>query len=390
MAEKDLALALRDISEMEHTGDKNRKQTTLGLIWNTETDEMFLRKPDFNLNANQRLTKRQVVSLSHQVFDPLSWWAPFYVQMNLCCSKVVRQTPDWDEEISSELNKEWDKAVRQWEGMELASLPRRRISLNVEDNSFYEYHMFADSSKDVAAAAVCLRVKIGECYTVHLVAAKTSVISATEMARGSMSRKEIIALNIGARLLRECLDATTLPINNFELGSDSRTVIQWCTEKSLALQVCERNRVDLILRNSDGTLPRYIPTDINPADVVTRPFNANHQVRWQLWLQGPDFLKLPDSSWEEHKFSGTAQNVSPRESRVAFVSSTSANDSRFLQYHLDRTNELSKAIRVTCAVAKCFQKWKKVLKRLAQEDTCSQPPDEQQVARMILIRATQN
>ena len=235
VAEKDLAPALRDISEMEHTGDKNRKQTTLGLIWNTETDELLLRKPDFNLNANQRLAKKQVVSLSHQVFDPLTWWAPFHVQMNLCCSKIVRQTPDWDEEISHELNKEWDKAVRELEGMDLASLPQRRIPLNVEDNSTYEYHMFADSSKDVAAAAVYLRVKTGECYTVHLVAAKTSVISATEMARGSMSRKETIALDIGARLLRECLDATTLPIDNFELWSDSRTVIQWCTEKSLAL-----------------------------------------------------------------------------------------------------------------------------------------------------------
>ena len=41
-------------------------------------------------------------------------------------------------------------------------------------------------------------------------------------------------------------------------------------------------------------------------------------------------------------------------------------------------------------MAKCFQKWKKVLKRLAQEDTSSQPPAEQQVTRMIQIRAAQN
>ena len=225
MAEKDLALALRDISEMEHTGDKNRNQTTLGLIWNTEANEMFLRKPDFNLNANQRLTKRQVVSLSHQVFDPLSWWAPFYVQMNLCCSKIVRQTPDWDEEISPELKREWDKAVRQLEGINLAPLPRKRIPSSMDDTSSYEYHVFADTSKDVAAAAVYLRVKTADRYTVHLVAAKTSVISTTEMARGSMTRKEIIALDIGARLLRECLDSATLPIDNFELWSDSWTVI---------------------------------------------------------------------------------------------------------------------------------------------------------------------
>ena len=97
----------------------------------------------------------------------------------------------------------------------MAPLPRKGIPSSVDDNSSYEYQVFADSSKDVAAAAVYLRVKTAACYTVHLVAAKTSVISTMEMARGSMPRKEIITFDIGARLLPQCLDSTTLPIDNF-------------------------------------------------------------------------------------------------------------------------------------------------------------------------------
>ena len=41
-------------------------------------------------------------------------------------------------------------------------------------------------------------------------------------------------------------------------------------------------------------------------------------------------------------------------------------------------------------MVKSLQKWKKVLKKPAKEDTWSQPPDEQQVARKVLVRAAQN
>ena len=77
--------------------------------------------------------------------------------------------------------------------------------------------MFADSSNNVAAAVVYLRVINGEQIDVHLVAAKISLHSKSEMTRGSMPRKEIIALDLGARLLRECLEATALTIDNYEL-----------------------------------------------------------------------------------------------------------------------------------------------------------------------------
>ena len=60
-----------------------------------------------------------------------------------------------------------------------------------------------------------------------------------------------------ARLLGECLNSTTSTIQNFKLWSDSQTVIQWCSQKSLEMKVFERNRVDLILKNSGGK-----PSDI--------------------------------------------------------------------------------------------------------------------------------
>ena len=256
VSSEDRAPALRDIQAKEQTDSTSQKQHTLGLVWNTDTDEMTMKKPKFIASKQEsELTKRQIVSYNHQVFDPLSWWAPCYVQMNLCCSKIVRLVNDWDEKVPAELLKEWCTATRRLTDVENLALPRRRVPIDASTDSKFEYHVLTDSSKDVAAAAVYLRVQTGDKVDVSLVAAKTSIFSQSEMARGSIPRKDLIALDLGSRLLKECLSSTTLPIANYELWSDSKTVIQWCSEESLELKVFERNRVDHILRNSKGKAP---------------------------------------------------------------------------------------------------------------------------------------
>ena len=172
--------------------------------------------------------------------------------MNLCCSKIACAVNDWDELVPSELVKEWNTATRNLRDIESLPFPRRRVPFEASENCKFAYHMFTDISKDTAAAAVYLRVQDGDKYDVNLVAAKTSVFSEAEMARKSIPQKELSALDLGSRLLKECISSTSLPIENFELWSDSKTVIQWCSEASLELRVFERNRVDSILRNSQG------------------------------------------------------------------------------------------------------------------------------------------
>ena len=206
--------------------------------------------------------------------------------MSLCCSKIVRKVDC----SLFELMKEWRAAVQDLSSIETVSLPRRRVPLKSSGKYYCEYHLFADSSKDIAAAALYLRVLTEDECNVSHIAARTTLLSQSEVARDSMPRKEVIALDLGARLLRECLDSTTLDIKNFELWTDSKTMIQWCSQKTLELRVFERNRVDFILRHSGGKLPQYVASEFNPADVATRPFRIAHEERWNLWTRGPRFL----------------------------------------------------------------------------------------------------
>ena len=111
ISKDDLAPSIRNIQQ-ESSGATSsvEHQTTLGLIWDTDTDMMSVKRPCLHPVSEGSITKRQAVSCNHQLFDPLSWWAPFQTRLNLrvCCSKVVRQVADWDVQVPTELIKEWN------------------------------------------------------------------------------------------------------------------------------------------------------------------------------------------------------------------------------------------------------------------------------------------
>ena len=356
--ETDLAPAIRNLGKNGSDLEMGPRQATLGVIWDTKTDNMFVKKPALEPQSEGKFTKRQAVSLNHQFFDPMGWWSPFQVRLNLCCSKIVRLVDDWDAQVPPELIKEWNVALRDLNDVEKLPFARRRVPTDISENSKFEYHAFADSSKDVAAAAVYLRVQTGENYDVSLICAKTSIFSQAEMTRGSMPRKEIVALDLGARLLKECLDSTSLPIEKCELWSDSQTAIKWCTNKDLELRIFERNRVDLVLRNTRGKPPKYVPTHLNPADVATRPCRVAQEDRWKLWTRGPDFLCRSREEWKDKFGVEHVENVSPMVATIKSETKHKADATSFMGYTLERTNSLSKATQVLSSVIRCFKRWK--------------------------------
>ena len=91
MGEADLAPDIRHIQNNNTNARDGPVQQTLGLVWNTITN---IKKPTITIPEDGKITKRQVVSVCHQFFDPLNCWAPLLTQMKLCCSEIVRQVTD--------------------------------------------------------------------------------------------------------------------------------------------------------------------------------------------------------------------------------------------------------------------------------------------------------
>ena len=249
--------------------------------------------------------------------------------------------------------------------------------------------MFADSSKEVAAAVVYLRVCTGKQCHVALLESKISIYCEQEVKRQLIPRKEIIALDLGARLLRECLESTGLPIKDYVLWSDSKTVISWCSTKSLELPMFEQNRVDSILRNCNGKLPRYVSTKQNPADVATRGCHVDQDEKWEFWIKGPDFLWKPDLEWEDLQYNCSAIDPGTLPIPMITLSSTSTlppNNKDFMGHTLDRTYKVAKPARILLLIINCARKWKMCL---ASHRSEMKEEVEPHTASVLLVRIAQ-
>ena len=138
----------------------------------------------------------------------------------------------------------------------------------------YALHYIAEKNIPNVSEDAVKRVKR---HHVSHIAAKTSILSSREVARGSIPRKELIALDICTRLLKKCLKSRSLSIERYEMWTHLQTVIKWCSSMTLELRIFERNRVDLILKRTNRNVPRFVPTDQNPANVATRGCPLNNK-----------------------------------------------------------------------------------------------------------------
>ncbi|XP_055614977.1 uncharacterized protein LOC129761286 [Toxorhynchites rutilus septentrionalis] len=77
------------------------------------------------------------------------------------------------------------------------------------------------------------------------------------------------------------------------LWSDSQVVLAWLRKSLDSLQVFVRHRVAEITSNSHFTW-KYVRTDQNPADTVSRGQSANGLVENDVWWNGPNFLRTVD------------------------------------------------------------------------------------------------
>ena len=129
---------------------------------------------------------------------------------------------------------------------------------------------------------------------------------------------------------------------------------------------------------------RYLPTEINVADIGTRgasPPCLDHDSSWQL---GPAFLRDPENEWPR----GPTEQVCDDPSELR-KSAHSGRVSVFLEsslVDLEDYSTLWKAKRVVACVLRCVQKFKSTLTKASVLVNRSPSVEELQQAENVLIR----
>ncbi|XP_042909950.2 uncharacterized protein [Parasteatoda tepidariorum] len=146
----------------------------LGLKWDSKKDILSIDLRDLDLIAkNQSVTKRNILSTVHKIFDPIGFTCPVTLIPKLILQECWKLKLSWDSELPSWMAKKFNKWKDQLKILNDISIPRcldknervREITL----------HVFCDASEKAYAACVFLRSEAPDSITCQLIQARSRV-----------------------------------------------------------------------------------------------------------------------------------------------------------------------------------------------------------------------
>jgi hypothetical protein len=169
-------------------------------------------------------------------------------------------------------------------------------------------HGFSDASEEAYGAVVYMRSTYpsGQVHTA-LIMAKTKV---APVKRQTIPRLELCGALILSRILKRVQGILKIPDSNVYAWTDSTIVLDWLQGNPRRFKTFVGNRVSEII---DSILPshwRHVPTNSNPADCASRGMSPTELESYQLWWEGPGWLKLEPSEWPAQR---KTQDEEPKE-----------------------------------------------------------------------------
>ena len=265
---------------------KNAAERVLGVLWDIEDDEFR-----FIVDIPEKpLTKRGILSMMHSLYDPLGFVAPVLIEAKSLLRGIKNR--GWDETISEDERQCWKRWLDSLN--HLKNLRVKRSFQNSENVIRYELHHFVDASMTALGAASYLRtVDLDMNFDCCFVLGK-SYLAPLGL---TIPKLELSAALTAARLDEMLRKELTIPIEESHFWSDSKAVLMSIRNSQKKFPVYVANRLAEIENLTSTENWHYIPSQINPADEVSRGISAKRLVKSGKWLTGPDFLYKSQDQW---------------------------------------------------------------------------------------------
>ncbi|XP_062704294.1 uncharacterized protein LOC134286658 [Aedes albopictus] len=268
--------------------DANETIRALGVLWNPRSDQfLFWRNPE--VLPDEKVTKRSVLSQIAKLFDPLGLISPVIVLAKSIMQQLWADGLDWDETLENELLSRWVIFHQSLVQLSEIQVPRCIVTPGVRR---IEIHGFSDASCIAYGACLYLRCvqENGE-VSVRLICSKSRI---APLRRLTIPRLELCAAVILARLVNVVLPILKIEVHDVKLWSDSQIVLAWIKKSPDQLQVYVKNRVMEINKLTSAYEWKYVRSEANPADLVSRGCYPGALSRSDMWWVGPSFLQVAD------------------------------------------------------------------------------------------------
>ena len=215
----------------------------------------------------KNLTLRQVTGKTAMIFDIRGFYAPIIAGLRLDIRKVGKLVSGWDDPMPEEWRQKWIQNFWQLEQLRGIGF-KRAIMPETATSTQGRLITVVDGAMQVTmnGAYVGFPLKEGG-YSCQLIMGKSALADAD----GTIPKIELNGLCSGSNLkwvIERCLDGW---ISETILGCDSTIALCWTTSEMKPLAIYHKNRVIQIRRGTDLKDLYHVRTDVNPADVGTRP-----------------------------------------------------------------------------------------------------------------------
>ncbi|GFR31419.1 integrase catalytic domain-containing protein [Trichonephila clavata] len=239
-------------SDVEHSfsAESDLSVKTLGISWKPLQDCFVFKVSIFSKSS---FTKREVLSVIARLYDPLGLLGPVLTRAKILLQRLWQQKLDWDDVLPDQIAKEWKEFVTTFKCIETLQC-------------FYQ----TDRTK------------------VTILASKWRVAPIRVI---SIPRLELYACVLLAQLVQKIRSCIKLEISDIVLRTGSTIALAWLKTPANQLKTFIANRVSKIQRLTEKCNWFHVPSNLNPADLISRGLHPNDLPESELWWRGPPFLE---------------------------------------------------------------------------------------------------
>lgn len=217
----------------------------------------------------------------------LGFYAPFTVRAKKLIQDTWIRGLQWDEPLTPDIGKDFDKWKVEHEHLNTIRLPRcfKDGLSNIIDA---QLHGFSDASERCFGGAIYLRLK-DDRDNVHLVMSKSRLAPVKKL---TIPKLELCGALVMIRLMLFVKKALHFEVSRTACWTDSMIVLRWVQKHASFWKNFVANCVQEIQGKLDPNLWSHVPGDENPSGLLTRGISITELKNSHLWWTGPKWLNL--------------------------------------------------------------------------------------------------
>ncbi|XP_043262458.1 uncharacterized protein LOC122403168 [Colletes gigas] len=334
-------LSTQDINKQLHLGESDTFKT-LGIVWNSSDDSIAYSVK--TLSSTHHVTKRSISSETARIYDPLGLLAPVIITAKIMLQKIWTMKIDWDESLPMSIHTEWMQYYRQLPVLNNITFNRKTV---IDSAIKTELHGFCDASERAYGACLYLRsVDANGNVRTNILIAKSKV---APLKTQTIPRLELCGALLLSSLTTTVQRALHITVDRTIFWTDSTIVLHWLESSPHLLKTFVANRVSEIQNKTNIANWRHVPTNDNPADLISRGQSPEEFLRPSIWTYGPEWLCKDETHWPTWEM--TIPSVLPEQKATLCLTTTHVDIPI-----LERYSSWGKMRRIT---ARCLR-WRRI------------------------------